>query len=274
MRMYNTMLLLMLSIVIFSSCQFQNNNSEQATTKVSAAMKIDSTTKPLPKMIGLDIDYCMGKFDPTSHDDFISIPLQYANREGMYMRKEAYEAYLDMHAAASTEGIDLQIRSAARNFDYQRGIWERKWTGATTLSDGTNAANDISQPVARALKILEYSSMPGTSRHHWGTDIDLNAFNNEYFETGKGKKIYDWLTIHAKDFGYCQPYTAKNNDRPHGYNEEKWHWSYMAISADITNYAEHNLLNKMISGFDGSETAEEIDVVKHYVLGISHGCRH
>ena len=48
----------------------------------------------------------------------------------------------------------------------------------------------------------------------------------------------------------------------------------MAISADITNYAEHNLLNKMISGFDGSETAEEIDVVKHYVLGISHGCRH
>ena len=32
--------------------------------------------------------------------------------------------------------------------------------------------------------------MPSTSRHHWGTDLDLNNLNNSYFTSGKGKKIY------------------------------------------------------------------------------------
>ncbi|NJK84501.1 MAG: M15 family metallopeptidase [Saprospiraceae bacterium] len=50
------------------------------------------------------------------------------------------------------------------------------------------AAATTPNPQERALKILKYSSMPGTSRHHWGTDIDLNSFSNSYFEQGEGKK--------------------------------------------------------------------------------------
>ncbi len=64
--------------------------------------------------------------------------------------------------------------------------------------------------------------MPG-ARHHWGTDFDLNALNNAYFNTKDGKRIYDWLTQHAAEFGFCQPYTAKGgpDGRPIGYEEEK-----------------------------------------------------
>ena len=40
---------------------------------------------------------------------------------------------------------------------------ENKWTGKRLLSDGTNVANDIADDVEKALKILEYSSMPGSS---------------------------------------------------------------------------------------------------------------
>ena len=248
-------------------------------TKVASAIKntaenIIPKTIEEPKMKNLDIDYCMGKFEPKSHEDFIAIPIKYADREGMYMRADAYSAFEKMYTEAIKDGVKFQIRSAARNFTYQKGIWERKWTGATKLSDGTDISKDIAEPIDKALKILEYSSMPGTSRHHWGTDIDLNSFNNEYFEKGAGKKIYTWLINNASTYGFCQPYTAKGPNRPNGYNEEKWHWSYQPVSQGITDYAEQNMQNEMVSGFLGAETATEIDVVRKYILGINGGCRH
>ena len=261
---------------LITSCDINPKNSE---TKVAIALKnveevVNSKSTQLPKMKNLDIDYCMGKFEPKSHEDFVAIPIKYADREGMYMRADAYEAFERMYAEATKEGIKFQIRSAARNFTYQKGIWERKWTGTTKLSDGTDVSKDIVEPIKKALKILEYSSMPGTSRHHWGTDIDLNSFNNEYFEKGEGKKMYDWLMSNGALYGFCQPYTPKGPQRPDGYNEEQWHWSYQPISQGITDYAEQNMRNEMLSGFLGSETAAEIDVVKKYILGIHHGCRH
>ncbi len=128
-------------------------------------------------------------------------------------------------------------------------------------------------PKTRALKILEYSSMPGTSRHHWGTDIDINDLDNYTFEHGNGKKVYDWLVANAADFGFCQPYSPKDEKRPHGYNEEKWHWSYIPVARQLTDMAEARLKDEMISGFKGEETAVKIGVVKKYVLGINEECR-
>jgi len=62
--------------------------------------------------------------------------------------------------------------------------------------------------------------------------------------------------------------------RPEGYNEEKWHWSYMPLSQELTDVAERYLRDQMIAGFRGSEVAPEIGVVEKYVLGINNGCRH
>ena len=216
----------------------------------------------------------MGHFTPEKDPAFTLITKEHADREGMYMRKEAYGSFLKMKAAAAAEGISLQIRSATRNFDYQKGIWERKWTGETKLSSGEDASVTFEEPKVRAQQILKYSSMPGTSRHHWGTDIDLNNFNNSWFESGEGLKLFTWLEAHAHEYGYCRPYTTKDNTRPDGYNEEKWHWSYTPISDSLTAQAELLLKDEMITGFLGSEVAGDLDVVRKYVLGINHGCRH
>ena len=179
-----------------------------------------------------------------------------------------------LHAAAQKEGINLVIRSAARNFDYQKGIWERKWNGETILSSGENAKIQYPDAKSRALKILEYSSMPGTSRHHWGTDIDVNSFENSWFESGEGLKLFNFMETTGKSFGFCRPYTRKDASRPEGYNEEKWHYSYMPISKHYTDFAEKHLNNSLIKGFLGSEVANEIDVVNNYVLGINRSCNH
>jgi LAS superfamily LD-carboxypeptidase LdcB len=112
--------------------------------------------------------------------------------------------------------------------------------------------------------------MPGTSRHHWGTDIDLNSFSNKWFESGKGLKLFNWLEANAAKYGFCRPYTA---NRPHGYQEEKWHWSYSPLSVPMIKVAQQTLNDQQISGFLGSETAQQIGVVNKYILGISNSCR-
>lgn len=219
------------------------------------------------------VDYLTGKFDPALQDSFVLIDARLADRVGLRMRSEAYRQYVQMHDAAARDGVKLVIRSATRNHDYQRAIWEKKWSGQTTLSDGTNAAKDIKGDVDRAIKILEYSSMPGTSRHHWGTDIDLNAFTNSYFEQGEGAVVYQWLLDHASDYGYERPYTARDIDRPAGYQEEKWHWSYLPLSLRMTQDAARQLHDTLITGFEGDHTAPLIGVVDNYVLGINSKCK-
>jgi len=263
-------------LLLLASCKNKVENAKSVTdsTKPLTTLADQKSNPPMsPFYRQLSTDYCMGKFEPKSHLDFTIIPEKYADRAGLYLRKDVLAAYVKMYEAALADGLKLQIRSATRNFAYQKGIWERKWTGATTLSDGTNVATDITDPKEKALKILEYSSMPGTSRHHWGTDIDLNAFNNAFFEEGAGKEIYDWLTNHASSFGFCQPYTPKDANRPHGYNEEKWHWTYQPLAKEITHFAQQNLQNEMLDGFKGAKTAVEIDVVAKYVLGINPSCK-
>jgi len=114
--------------------------------------------------------------------------------------------------------------------------------------------------------------MPGSSRHHWGTDIDINALTNEYFEKGKGQKEYDWLVANAASFGFCQPYSPKGDARPYGYNEEKWHWSYLPISKKLSEQYKLRIKNEDIKGFAGAESAPQIDIVNKYVLGINKAC--
>lgn len=219
--------------------------------------------------IDTSIRYVTGHFDPAEDTVFILIDPKYADRSGMVVRKDTYKAFLAMDSAAREDGVVLQIRSATRNFEYQKSIWERKWTGKTPIENGEKISESTPDPVERALKILRYSSMPGTSRHHWGTDIDLNNFTNRFFEHGEGLKIYTWLEDHAASYGFRQPYTEKDSLRPHGYNEEKWHWSFYPVSDVLTEYAAKHLKDSMISGFKGAETAEQINVVETYVLGIN-----
>jgi D-alanyl-D-alanine carboxypeptidase len=219
------------------------------------------------------IDYLTGQFDPATHPDFVPVADRYTDGDPYYLHKDTYAAFRRMHAAALADSVELIMVSATRNFNRQKSIWEAKWRGERLLEGAERAPEAYPDPVDRALAILRYSSMPGTSRHHWGTDIDLNNLNNEYFESGTGKAIYDWLTAHAAEYGFCQPYSPKGENRPEGYNEERWHWSYLPLARPLTNMARAELRNEDIAGFEGAEAAPLIDVVQQYVLGINPACQ-
>ena len=258
-----TTLSFLFCLFLFISC----NDKKSPIVTTDEKLNMDETDA-IPSWI--DLAYVMGHFEPKEHPDFIVIPREAADRTGLYLHKETWEAFSNMSKAASLAGHNMIIKSATRNFEYQKGIWERKWTGETSLSDGTKAS-DIDNSVLRAKKILLYSSMPGTSRHHWGTDIDINSFDNEYFTSGKGKGLYLWLKDNASNFGFCQPYSNKKDGR-HGYEEENWHWTYMPLSKPLTQYCKSHLHDEMIQGFKGSETATIVKMVDNYILGINKAC--
>ena len=215
-------------------------------------------------------DYLMGKFNPENDARFSKLMAEHTagSAKGGVLRKETYDAFIAMAEAAKKEGIHLVIISATRNFEKQKKIWENKWNGKVSV-EGKNLTT-IKDPVERAKIILHYSSMPGSSRHHWGTDMDLNSLENTYFESGIGLKTYLWLQAHASQYGFCQPFTSKSNGRT-GYEEEKWHWSYLALSKGfLDNYRKH-IHDEDFEGFTGSETASKLGIIENYVMGVGCG---
>ena len=248
------------------SCQREKGSGQSLPEQAQDSIVTDAALDTI------DISYLTGKFEPVNDPNFAEIPDSIASRPGLLLRKEALDALIRMISAAGKAGHRITVISATRNFDYQREIWEKKWTGKRILSNGKNAAEAYPSPEDRARAILLYSSMPGTSRHHWGTDFDINDLNNAYFETGEGASLFMWMEENAADFGFCRPYTAKGPHRTSGYEEEKWHWSYMPLSTPLTKAAANKLKNEDISGFKGEEASNSIDVVGQYVLGIDPFC--
>jgi LAS superfamily LD-carboxypeptidase LdcB len=255
------------------SCQSEKTNTDASIDETpTQGPTAEETDQRRQQKRSEDYIFITGQFDPTKRSEFVIIEPEYGDKEDMYIQAETYEAFKKMHAAAAADGVSLVVRSATRNFDRQKEIWENKWTGKTLLDGGINAAEAYPDPEERAYKILEWSSMPGTSRHHWGTDIDINAFENAYFEEGPGKKVYDWMLSNASDYGFCQPYTEKGPKRTWGYNEEKWHWTYHPLSKLYLSEANASLQNEDINGFLGDETAAGIMVKEKYMLGINAEC--
>ncbi|MBU0487252.1 MAG: M15 family metallopeptidase [Bacteroidetes bacterium] len=253
-------------------------SSHTAETSVATSDKVvievapeDSVPKPeFPAW--MTVEFLTGKINYAKDTLFTEVPVQYASARGKFILKETLTAFIKMEEAAKKDGIKLTILSSCRNFDYQKNIWEAKWTGKRIV-EGKNLSTAVKDPVERARIILRFSSMPGTSRHHWGTDIDMNSLLNSYFEKGEGLKMYEWLTKNAATYGFCQVYSPIDSiSRSTGYQEEKWHWSYMPISELLLQAYTEKVGYEQLTGFAGCEAAESLGVIEKYVGGINDKC--
>ncbi len=265
--------LIILLLVYYFVLQNQKNHetaSEQPSVTTNTLLAATSDNKSLNDT-SIEKKYLIGKFDPSRDKSFTECDPEYASRTGIYVQVETYKAFIKMFYAAKNAGVNLKIISGTRNFSYQKSIWEAKWNGSR-LVEGKNLAATVKDPAARAAIILKYSSMPGTSRHHWGTDVDLNSLDPKYFETGVGKKVYDWLCSNASKYGFCQPYTAFSEDRMTGYQEEKWHWSYIPTAKLFLLQYKSDVTYDDISGFSGSQTARDLKVIDDFVISVNKVC--
>lgn len=202
--------------------------------------------------------FVMGKFYANTDPRFGIVPAAMSSKT-MYLQKEVITAFQLMRREAMPKGIDLKIISGTRNFWEQKAIWDRKWV---------NNVNRFGTGIENAKHILLYSSMPGSSRHHWGTDIDINSLEPGYFRTGRGLAEITWLRNNANKYGFFEVYTPRKTGRLVGYEPEAWHWSYAPLSDRYLTYYLATVKPSDFSGFYGAELAAPIRIIEDYVKGI------
>ncbi len=144
--------------------------------------------------------------------------------KGYQLQKEAYLSLERMRKAALTKNVRIHVVSSYRSFAHQNRIWSRKYK--TFKKKGYSIKNAVN-------KVKEYSAIPGTSRHHWGTDVDLTDYNKKHLKNNlqktKSQQRYEkWMDANAHKFGFYRTYT-KNPFRK-GYKYESWHYSYRKIA--------------------------------------------
>ena len=145
------------------------------------------------------------------------------------MEKATKEAFLNMKAKAAKSNIDIEVVSSYRSFQRQKEIFESKYRRFTKAG---------LTPLKALEKIIEYSTIPGTSRHHWGTDLDLIDANaprpkdvllpENFHGQGPYCKLKNWLNDNAENFGFYEVYTDNGNRK--GFEYEPWHFSYAPVS--------------------------------------------
>jgi LAS superfamily LD-carboxypeptidase LdcB len=172
----------------------------------------------------------------------------------------AVTSLLAMRDAARKAGIDLQPVSSHRDFERQRVLWNRKWSGERPLYDRRGRLLDpakLSEP-ERVDAILSWSAVPGGSRHHWGTDVDVvdaaampagyqvQLVPEEYAEGAMFGRLTHWLDENMARFGFFRPY---GSDRG-GAAVETWHLSYAPVASEAIEALSLSVLRSAIAEGD------------------------
>lgn len=242
----NIILITILSI--FYSCN--NSISNYYLTPISMNF-FERNTSVLSKNI------LTGKENPNTIQYFVKVKSEYCLYGDQYLHKQAYNAYIDMYKHAQEEGIELKILSSHRTYYTQNWLWETNWE---------KNRNKFTTDSACVKNMLDYLSIPGTSRHHWGTDIDILSVSPEYFTYGKGLEALNWLNKNAKTYGYYLSYTP---NREVGYNYEPWHWSYAPLSRKYLKQYIETITIEDLGNIKGISTIHFNEIINEYVLGIN-----
>ncbi|MDX7992410.1 M15 family metallopeptidase [Xenorhabdus littoralis] len=166
----------------------------------------------------------------------------------------ATKAFLAMQKDAARAGFKLQPASSFRDFTLQQTIWNEKFRGQRPVLDNNCQPLDIAKMSEGELceAILRWSALPGASRHHWGTELDiydpfllpqdkkLQLEPWEYENGGYFEPLTNWLTENMSHYDFYRPFTRHDA----GVAYEPWHISYWPISHEAErSFDEQVLLN-------------------------------
>ena len=179
-----------------------------------------------------------------------------------FVHHQMLHDFLKLQHQAKLDGFDLQIASAFRDYDRQLKIWNAKARGERQLYDDQERPLDYSKlsPTEIVFAILRWSALPGCSRHHWGSDIDVFDANtqkpedvklvpSECIGDGPATKLHDWLDAkmsHKQSFGFFRPYVTDIG----GVSPERWHLSYYPISRRVIDVYTFSLFKRNIQDSD------------------------
>lgn len=192
------------------------------------------------------------------------------------------EAFAALRRDACAAGFDLRVASGFRSFERQLLIWNGKARGERELLDADERPLDphaLSER-ARLYAILRWSALPGTSRHHWGSDADV--VDAAALVEGAGvplrvdacvghgpfAALHRWLDgriAAGRAHGFFRPYTGRGC----AVAAEPWHLSYAPLAAPCQAALDAAALRAVLrsAGLELLATVESQlgDILRRYV---------
>jgi LAS superfamily LD-carboxypeptidase LdcB len=173
------------------------------------------------------------------------------------LHKHVVAPFLNLRRAALADGFDVIPHSGFRDFPRQLMIWNGKYCGERPLYGATGQAIDVHDlaPIERIEAILLWSALPGASRHHWGTDVDLidaratapgyrvRLTPDEFEPGGPYAPFGAWLEGNADRFGFFRPFRGVLS----GVRPEPWHFSFAPVAETARRALSPAVLHKAIA---------------------------
>jgi LAS superfamily LD-carboxypeptidase LdcB len=209
-----------------------------------------------------------------------------AERLGARVHQDVVAPFERLRDEAARAGFDLRILSGFRSFDEQLSIWNRKAGGQRAVLDSDAVPLDIATLSPRDLvfAILRWSALPGASRHHWGTDLDVydeaarpagyevDLIPAEVNPGGMFGPLHAWLderVAAGTAHGFFRPY---DRDRG-GVAPERWHLSHAPTAAPLLAGLTTDVLQASVRQADmrlRDEVLEHLEeIVRRFVVNIS-----
>ncbi|KAF7766598.1 hypothetical protein PUND_a2452 [Pseudoalteromonas undina] len=168
--------------------------------------------------------------------------------------------FVALQSAAASAGFDLCIASSFRDFNRQSAIWNAKFSNKRVVLNKAQQAVELNSlsDIEKCTAIMLYSALPGASRHHLGTDLDIfdkRAVSNdyelqltpdEYQHGGPFAELSQWLDTHLAEFGFYRPYQHDLG----GVAPELWHISHIAQSEQLMRHLSVEVLHNCIKESD------------------------
>lgn len=209
----------------------------------------------------MDAQICAGQTD--RHIEYRELQDHTGHKRPVGLQPEVWQAFERLKVDAADAGIDLQIASGFRDFDRQLAIWNAKAQGERAVLDTDGKRLQISDlsPRARCEAILRWSALPGASRHHWGTDLDvydgatisadyqLQLVPQEYADDGPFARLSHWFNqqlLTGGGHGFFRPYLVDDG----GIAPEAWHLSYAGLACDYQQYWSSQRLRQCLQDCD------------------------
>ncbi|MEO2281891.1 M15 family metallopeptidase [Pseudoalteromonas pernae] len=199
------------------------------------------------------------------------------------LHKSAIDDFLRMQQRAQGDGIDLTIASSFRSFERQAMIWNNKFSGLRPVYDIEQNQIDIAllDESERIEAIMLFSALPGASRHHFGTDMDvwdpsavakgyelqLNA--DEYAVNGPFAALTRWLDNNMSEFGFFRPYHRYQG----GVAAEPWHLSHLESASHMLRWQSVDAIADAIKSTQiGGQESILADLERLYAKYVTNIC--
>lgn len=178
------------------------------------------------------------------------------------VHRQVFDPLLFLAERAASAGFILKVASSYRSFERQLLIWNNKARGLRPVLNDAGEVIDINTLSDRdkAFAILRWSALPGASRHHWGTDVDVYGsvhIDPEYqlqltvAETqgdGAFAEFHRWLSdeLTQGNSDFFRPYAQDRG----GIAPEPWHLSYAPLAAIFSHQFTQELLREQLEQTD------------------------